>query len=78
MNKESCSRTLMTLMIICASLSFITLGIVVFDKFIREEPEKTVVKPPVAEYSQNNQTEAEQLLEDIIDNEDDFLFDDRD
>ena len=38
-------------MIICVSLSFITLGIVIYDKFIRKEPEKTIIKPVSVDYN---------------------------
>ena len=44
---HSCSKLLMTLMMICVLLSIATLGIVVYDKFIRkdEKMERTVLKP---------------------------------
>ena len=45
--KCSCSKLLMTLMIVCVLLSVATLGIVVYDKFINNEErlEHAVLKP---------------------------------
>ena len=45
MEKEKNTKTLMTLMIICVCLSIVTLGLVIYDRFIRKEPEHAVLKP---------------------------------
>ena len=45
MKKGNNSKTLMILMIICVCLSLATLGIVIYDRFIRKEPEHAVLKP---------------------------------
>ena len=45
MEKEKNTKTLMILMIICVCLSITTLGIVIYDRFIRKEPEHAVLKP---------------------------------
>ena len=42
--KGGCSNVMMTLMIICVLLSLITLGIVAYDKFIRQNNEITCKK----------------------------------
>ena len=45
MENKSNNKTLMILMIICVCLSITTLGIVIYDRFIRKEPEPAVLKP---------------------------------
>ena len=45
MENKSNNKTLMILMIICVCLSIVTLGIVIYDRFIRKEPEHAVLKP---------------------------------
>ena len=45
MEKDNSSKLMMILMVCCVVLSFVTLGIVCYDKFIRKEPEKTILKP---------------------------------
>ena len=39
------SKTLLTLMSLCVCLSIITLGLVIYDRFIKEEPEHAILKP---------------------------------
>ncbi len=48
MSKKECnntSKTLIILMSICVALSIITLGIVVYDRLVRKEPEHVILKP---------------------------------
>ena len=45
MEKEKNNKTLMILMIICVCLSIATLGLVIYDRFIRKEPEHAILKP---------------------------------
>ncbi len=45
MENKSNNKTLMILMTICVCLSITTLGIVIYDRFIRKEPETAVLKP---------------------------------
>ena len=56
MEKEKNTKTLMILMIICVCLSITTLGIVIYDRFIRKEPEHAVLKPIMVDNqsSENN------------------------
>lgn len=45
MVKDKYSKTLVVLMILCVCLSLVTLGIVIYDRFIRKEPEHAILKP---------------------------------
>ena len=55
------NKTLIILMSICVCLSLITLGIVVYDRFIRKEPERAVLKPI-------------EVMPDIFEDEDEDFF----
>ena len=54
MEKEKNTKTLMILMIICVCLSITTLGIVIYDRFIRKEPEHAVLKPITIDNNNNS------------------------
>ena len=54
MEKEKNTKTLMILMIICVCLSITTLGIVIYDRFIRKEPEHAVLKPITIDNNDNS------------------------
>lgn len=61
MKEAKLSKTLVVLMIICVCLSLATLAIVVYDRFIKKEPEHAVLKPleiPAIEDT-NSETESE-------------------
>lgn len=64
MEKEKNTKTLMILMIICVCLSITTLGIVIYDRFIRKEPEHAVLKP-IDVVPNNNQEKKFTKLEKI-------------
>ncbi len=56
MEKEKNTKTLITLMIICVCLSIVTLGLVIYDRFIRKEPEHAVLKPITIDNNQIDNT----------------------
>lgn len=64
MKKDNYSKTLIILMILCVCLSIATLGIVVYDRFIKKEPEHALLKPvegvPTVQDVEENDTPVEE------------------
>lgn len=66
MKEAKLSKTLVVLMIICVCLSLATLAIVVYDRFIKKEPEHAVLKPleiPTVEEKDDTQENDEIAVE---------------
>ena len=54
---KNCSKTLIILIIVCITLSIITLGIVVYDKFIKSDSiEHPILKPIAGSNEENKET----------------------